>query len=68
MKHSVSVQDQFLKELQEEQSFVTVQLTDATTLKGTVKTFDNFTILLESEKQHLIYKHAVCMLTVESGK
>ncbi len=63
MKNMTNIQDQFLQELQEKQTFVTVTLTDGSHLKGTVKTFDTFTLLLEGEKQHLIYKHAVCKLT-----
>ncbi len=63
MKNTTSIQDQFLQELQQNQTFVTVTLTDGSHLKGTVKTFDTFTLLLEGEKQHLIYKHAVCKLT-----
>jgi host factor-I protein len=33
-------------------------------LKGLVKGFDNFTVVLEAEgKQHLIYKHAISTFT-----
>lgn len=40
--------------------FVTVFLLNGFQLKGLIKSYDNFTVLLESEgKQQLIYKHAI---------
>nr|WP_320415681.1 RNA chaperone Hfq [Candidatus Contubernalis alkalaceticus] len=40
--------------------FLTVFLVNGYQIKGIVKSFDNFTILLEVEsKQQLVYKHAV---------
>lgn len=40
--------------------YVTVFLLNGFQLKGLIKSYDNFTVLLESEgKQHLIYKHAI---------
>ena len=57
---SVNLQDTFLNQLRKNNIFVTVFLLNGFQLKGTIKSYDNFTILLESEgKQHLIYKHAV---------
>ncbi|MFB4475863.1 RNA chaperone Hfq, partial [Oceanobacillus caeni] len=39
---------------------VTVILTNGFQLRGIVKAFDNFTVLVESEgKQQLIFKHAI---------
>lgn len=60
MKQQINIQDQFLNVLRRENIFVTVYLTNGFQLKGTIKGFDNFTIILESEgKQQLIYKHAI---------
>lgn len=57
---SINLQDTFLNQLRKNNIFVTVFLLNGFQLKGTIKSYDNFTILLESEgKQHLIYKHAV---------
>ncbi len=64
MKTNINVQDQFLQDLKEDQKFVTVTFNDGSQLKGTVKSFDTFTIFLEADKEYLIYKHAVCRLTV----
>lgn len=39
---------------------VTVFLTNGFQLRGIVKAFDNFTVLIETDgKQQLIYKHAI---------
>lgn len=60
MKQSINIQDNFLNQLRRENIFVTVFLLNGFQLKGTVKGFDNFTVLLESDgKQQLIFKHAI---------
>ncbi|MGG1685239.1 RNA chaperone Hfq [Pseudalkalibacillus sp. NRS-1564] len=60
MKHQINIQDQFLNQLRKDNVFVTVYLLNGFQLKGTIKGFDNFTIILESDgKQQLIYKHAI---------
>ncbi|MFC0271428.1 RNA chaperone Hfq [Metabacillus herbersteinensis] len=60
MKQSVNIQDQFLNSLRKDGTFVTVFLLNGFQLRGLIKGFDNFTVLLETEgKQQLIYKHAI---------
>jgi host factor-I protein len=57
---SVNIQDNFLNQLRKNDIFVTVFLLNGFQLKGIIKSYDNFTVLLESEgKQQLIYKHAI---------
>lgn len=57
---SVNLQDTFLNQLRKSNTFVTVFLLNGYQLKGLIKSYDNFTVLLESDgKQHLIYKHAI---------
>ncbi|WLD95237.1 RNA chaperone Hfq [Alkalihalobacillus sp. AL-G] len=64
MKQSINIQDQFLNTLRKENVFVTVYLLNGFQLKGLVKGFDNFTVVLESDgKQQLIYKHAISTFT-----
>lgn len=56
----VNLQDAFLNQLRKNNTFVTVFLLNGFQLKGLIKSYDNFTVLLEVEgKQHLIYKHAI---------
>lgn len=57
---SINLQDMYLNQLRKNSIFLTVFLLNGFQLKGTIKSFDNFTVLLESEgKQHLIFKHAI---------
>lgn len=60
MKQSINIQDQVLNQLRKDSTYVTVFLLNGFQLRGLVKGFDNFTVLLETEgKQQLIYKHAI---------
>ena len=55
-----SIQDLVLNKMLETEMSVTIYLTSGFQLRGLVRGFDNYVILLESEgKQQLIYKHAV---------
>ncbi|HLR54568.1 MAG TPA: RNA chaperone Hfq [Pseudogracilibacillus sp.] len=60
MTHSVNVQDHYLNQLRKERIPVTLFLMNGFQLKGTIKAFDNFTVLLDTDgKQQLLYKHAI---------
>ncbi len=60
MNKNVNLQDVVLNQLRKEKIFVTVFLTNGFQIKGTIKGFDNFVVLLESEgKQQMLYKHAI---------
>lgn len=60
MKQSINIQDQFLNQLRKENIAVTVFLLNGFQLRGVIKAFDNFTVLLDTEgKQQMIYKHAI---------
>ncbi|AQQ53687.1 RNA chaperone Hfq [Planococcus lenghuensis] len=55
-----NMQDVFLNQLRKNNIHVTVFLTNGFQLKGLVKSYDNFTVLLETDgRQQLIYKHAI---------
>ena len=63
-KAQANLQDAFLNLLRKENIPVTVYLVNGYQLKGQVRGFDNFTVLLEFEgKQQLIYKHALSTVT-----
>lgn len=56
----VNIQDQFLNQLRKDSMPVTVFLLNGFQLRGLVKSFDNFTVILETDgKQQLVYKHAI---------
>lgn len=55
-----NMQDVFLNTLRKDNVFVTVFLMNGFQLRGLIKSYDNYTVLLETEgKQQLIYKHAI---------
>lgn len=60
MKGAINLQDTFLNQARKENMLTTVFLVNGYQIKGIVRSFDNFTLLLEVEgKQQLVYKHAV---------
>ncbi len=64
MKSIINLQDVFLNQVRKEHVPITIYLINGFQLKGFVKGFDSYTIVLDSEgKQHLIYKHAVSTIT-----
>lgn len=53
-------QDVFLNYARKERVPVTMFLINGFQIKGTVRGFDNFTVVMDSEgRQQLIYKHAI---------
>ncbi len=60
MNKNINLQDVFLNQVRKDHVPVTVYLTNGFQLRGMVKGFDNFTVVLDSEgKQQLVYKHAI---------
>ncbi len=60
MQAKMNLQDTFLNQTRKDRIPVTVFLTNGFQMRGTVKGFDSYVIVLDSEgKQQLIYKHAV---------
>lgn len=60
-----NLQDNYLNSLRKEKIPVVVYLTNGVRLKGTIKGFDNFVIVLKEASQQLIYKHAVSTIIPE---
>jgi host factor-I protein len=59
-KPIINLQDSFLNQVRKEGIGVTIYLVNGFQLRGLVKGFDNFTIILDSDgKQEMVYKHAV---------
>ena len=65
---ALNLQDLFLTNARKEKVPVTIFLMNGVNVKGHVKGFDSYIILLEGEnkQQNLIYKHAVS--TIVPGK
>jgi host factor-I protein len=64
IKNSLNLQDVFLNQVRKERIQVIIYLSNGFQLKGSVKGFDNFTVILENDgKQQLVYKHAISTIT-----
>lgn len=60
----INLQDSFLNQVRKENVPVSIHLVNGFQLKGNVRGFDSFTIVIESMgKQQLVYKHAVSTIT-----
>ena len=65
---SPQLQDTYLAEIKRQAIPVVIYLVNGFQLRGTVKGFDPFTIVLEYErKPHLIYKHAVSTISPQGA-
>ena len=63
-KSNINLQDVFLNQVRKEHIAVTIYLTNGFQLKGLVKGFDNFTVVLDSDgRQQLVYKHAISTIS-----
>lgn len=63
-KPQINLQDAFLNQVRKENVPVTIYLVNGFQLRGLVRGFDNFTVILESEgKQMMVYKHAISTIS-----
>lgn len=61
MARPFNLQDSFLNQVRREEVPVTIYLVNGVQLRGVVRGFDNFTVVVEGEggRLMLIYKHAL---------
>ncbi|MBQ7144310.1 MAG: RNA chaperone Hfq [Oscillospiraceae bacterium] len=60
MQKTVNYQDQFLAAARREKCVVTLFLMNGFQLKGTIRAYDSFVVLVESEgRTQMIFKHAI---------
>lgn len=61
---SQNIQDAFLNTLRREKTNVTIYLLNGAKLMGKIKSFDKFSVLLESGSQEqLVFKHAISTIS-----
>ncbi len=66
-KPQINLQDAYLNQIRKENIPLTIYLVNGFQLKGTIKGFDNFTVVLDVEgKQKMVYKHAIS--TIEPAR
>jgi host factor-I protein len=64
VKTKINVQDQVLNISRKERLRVEVLLSTGEKLQGTIRSFDNFSLLLDGQPERLIYKHGVVMVSL----
>jgi host factor-I protein len=60
-----NLQELFLNQVRKEKIPVVIFLTNGVRLKGIIKGFDNFVVLLKETNEQLIYKHAISTIVPE---
>ncbi len=59
-KGQFNLQDAYLNQVRKDKILVTIYLVNGFQIRGMVKGFDNFTVVVELDgKQQLVYKHAI---------
>ena len=67
LKTNFPLQDAYLLAIKRENAPVTIYLRNGFQLRGYVRGFDSFTIILEYDnKPHLVYKHAVSTVSPQT--
>ena len=60
MQKTQNLQDMFLNQARKDRLAVTMFLMNGFQLRGVIRGFDGFTVILDSDgKQQMIYKHAI---------
>ncbi|GAW91492.1 RNA chaperone Hfq [Calderihabitans maritimus] len=59
-KTTINLQDTFLNQIRKDNIPATVYLVNGFQIKGIIRGFDNFTVIIEADgKQQMVYKHAI---------
>jgi host factor-I protein len=66
-KAPFNIQDQYLNQARKERIQVVVTMMSGDKREGQIKSFDNFSVLLDSSGDLLIYKHAISTITSADG-
>jgi host factor-I protein len=63
-KLAQNIQEAFLNNARKEKTFLTIYLMSGVKLSGRIKSFDNYSVVLETNNQEqLIFKHAISTVT-----
>ena len=64
-KQAQNIQEAFLNSARKERIFLTIYLMSGVKLSGRIKSFDKYSVILESNNQEqLIFKHAISTVVV----
>jgi host factor-I protein len=68
MEKLQNIQDGFLNSLRKEKSVVTIYLVSGVKLIGRIRSFDKYSVILDSSGQEqLIFKHAISTVVLNRG-
>ena len=59
----INIQDQFLNQSRKKRVKVILTMITGEDMEGYIKSFDNFSVVLENDKLVLIYKHGIVKVT-----
>jgi host factor-I protein len=64
-KQSQNIQEAFLNNARRDKTFLTIYLMSGVKLSGRIKSFDKYSVVLESNNQEqLVFKHAISTVVV----
>ena len=64
-KQAQNIQESFLNNARKEKTFLTIYLMSGVKLSGRIKSFDKYSVVLETNNQEqLIFKHAISTVVV----
>lgn len=64
-KQAQNIQEAFLNNARKEKTFLTIYLMSGVKLSGKIKSFDKYSVILETNNQEqLIFKHAISTVVV----
>ena len=67
-KAAQNIQDSFLNSARKDRVMVTIYLLSGVKLTGRIRSFDKFSVILESNQQEqLIFKHAISTIVLSRG-
>ncbi len=66
-KAPFNIQDQYLNQSRKERIKIVIKLMSGEKMEGYIKSFDNFSVLMEVSGDILIYKHAISSITSQDG-
>jgi host factor-I protein len=66
MENPLNIQNTFFNQARKDRSKVTIYLTSGIKLLGRIKSFDKFTLILESNNgEQMIFKHAISTVSTQ---
>ena len=67
-KQAQNIQESFLNNARKDKTFLTIYLMSGVKLSGKIKSFDKYSVVLETNNQEqLIFKHAISTVVTQKG-